>query len=44
LSLSEGARCVMYNALLLIKPRGDPKLKFKVGIVMAYVQNELNIC
>lgn len=27
-----------------IKPRDGPKLKFKVIIVMGYMQNELNKC
>ena len=44
LSLSEGTKCVMYNTLPPIKPRGDPKLKFKVSIVMGCMQNELNKC
>lgn len=44
LSLSEATKCVMFNALPPIKSRSDPKLKFKVGIVMGYIKNELNKC
>lgn len=34
----------MYKVFPPIKPRDDPKLKFKVSIVMGYMQNELNKC
>lgn len=44
LSLSEATKCVMFKDLPPIKSRSDPKLKFKVGIVMGYIKNELNKC